>query len=382
MRFFINGYLTKACQTASLSMLGSFGLMKPCPLSLSLLMSLLLLPVAGAAAGSAPAARGLTPAQRKLIHRSNGVYSLLEAAAAGDAATLSRRLRAGDDPNQADEFGNRPLHLAAQGQSVELIRLLLEAGADSSARNAAGQTPRQLCRQKDMLRLLTQAEGGRQRELKAFELLERGDARGLRAALRLGLDPNARSADGTSCLLLKAVENGRQEVLRALLEAHARLDVLTTTGDRPGALHLAARRGDAATIRQLLEAGADPMLRAGNGAYALHDAVWYRKLEAVRALLPAYKGSNFNPDGGRHGFPVNQAIQRGGEDFLRAFIEAGFSPNDPRFRDAQPLIIAVRSGREGCVRLLLEAGANPNARDSRGRMAADYASETLAPLLH
>ncbi len=359
---------------------GRIRAMKRAALPLSLLTLLLLPPIAGAAGSPLSLKEGLTPEQRALIRRSNGVCTVLEAAEAGDAATLRERLKAGDDPNQADELGNRPLHLAARGKSLKVIRLLIAAGADCRARDARGRTPLQLSRHEKMRQLFRQADKKRQEEIDAFALVKGGQADALRKALRAGLNPNARSEDSTSCLLLRAVEAGQKECLRALLEARARPDILGT-GNGLGALHIAAQRGRADLIRLLLAAGADPMLQARNGALALHDAIWHHKLEAVKALLPAYKKINFNPDGGRHGFPVNMAIIRGGEDFLQAFLDAGLQPDEERFRDATPLITAARNGREACIRLLLEAGADPTRRDSRGKTAADYAPESLAPLL-
>ena len=51
------------------------------------------------------------------------------------------RLDAGDDPNQADRDGFTPLHFAAQRGSLEVLRLLLDRGAEVDARNRFGNTP-------------------------------------------------------------------------------------------------------------------------------------------------------------------------------------------------------------------------------------------------
>ncbi len=315
-----------------------------------------------------------------LAHRSNSVYSVLEAAAAGDIAALEARLAEGENPSQVDEEGNSPLHYAARARSPRALELLLAAGADPAARDARGRTPREVCRHVAFLAPLKAAEEKRERELALSALVARGDEAGVRAALAAGVNPNARSADNESGLLMQAVAAGQVGVARLLLAAGAKVNAATPEGGLTP-LHVAASRGDVALIRLLLEAKADPMLQAGNGAYPLHDAIWEKKLEAVRALLPAYAAVNFSPKGGPHGTPLNMAISYGRTAYLRAFLEAGFNPNDPLLKPAPPLILAVRSGQLACVKLLLEAGADKHMKDITGKTAADYAPAELAPLL-
>lgn len=50
-------------------------------------------------------------------------------------------LEAGFDPNVADNDGNTSLHLAAQSGSLEMLEMLLGAGAEVDARNFQAQTP-------------------------------------------------------------------------------------------------------------------------------------------------------------------------------------------------------------------------------------------------
>ncbi len=330
------------------------------------------------AAGLAPA--GSASFRPSLAYRSNSVYSVLEAAAAGDVATLEARLAEGESPSEVDERGNTPLHYAVRGESVRALELLLEAGADPAVRNAQGRTPYELCRHASFLRPLQEAEARRQLELKLDALVAAGDAAAVCAALAGGVSPNARAADNNGSVLLHAVSLGHVEVVKVLVAAGADANALTQHGGL-SALHLAAARGDVEMIRTLLRAGADPMQQAGNGAYALHDAIWERRLDAVRELLPAYASINFSPRGGPHDTPLNMALTYGRVEVLRAFLEAGFDPNDPRLRDEPPLIVAARNGRVDCVKLLLEAGADRHAPDLRGRMAVDYAPSSLVPLL-
>jgi len=50
-------------------------------------------------------------------------------------------LAAGADPNVCDLWGQNSLHMAAWGVHDELLCMLIDAGADSEARDTRGQTP-------------------------------------------------------------------------------------------------------------------------------------------------------------------------------------------------------------------------------------------------
>ena len=68
---------------------------------------------------------------------------LLEASAAGDAATVVTLLGAGADVNAEDagHDNRRPLHWASEGGHVETVAALLSAGADVNAEDADQWTP-------------------------------------------------------------------------------------------------------------------------------------------------------------------------------------------------------------------------------------------------
>src|ERR1017187_8453733 len=65
------------------------------------------------------------------------------------------------------------------------------------------------------------------------------------------------------------------------------------------ALHKAAREGDLAKLLSLLDFGADPNQRDGNGNRPLIEAVSAGHLNAVRALIAAGANPNLTSSGGR-----------------------------------------------------------------------------------
>ncbi|MEH0931370.1 ankyrin repeat domain-containing protein [Micromonospora sp. CPCC 205558] len=70
---------------------------------------------------------------------------LVEAVLRGDAAVVSALLRVGADPNAADREGSTPLYQASVDGVVDLVRLLLAAGAAPDTESGHGQEGTPLC---------------------------------------------------------------------------------------------------------------------------------------------------------------------------------------------------------------------------------------------
>jgi hypothetical protein len=79
---------------------------------------------------------------RQLIGSGQTATALGEAARWGHIELVRELLQAGADVNSRDNAGSTPLMLAASGGNVEAMRLLLEAGADVNAQDdRKGMTP-------------------------------------------------------------------------------------------------------------------------------------------------------------------------------------------------------------------------------------------------
>ena len=153
---------------------------------------------------------------------------LADAAMREDVQTVRALLAQGADPDTAHGDGMTALHWAAQHGNVEIVTLLLDAGADRGARTRLGaHTP---------------------------------------------LHVASRSARGTATA--------------ALLEAGADVNAVTTTGAMP--LHFAAASGSADAVSALLDHGADPDAREPVwGQTPLMFAAAEARSEAIAALLAA-----------------------------------------------------------------------------------------------
>ena len=72
---------------------------------------------------------------------SNLDFQLRAAAESGDVEAVNALIEAGADPSAKNFAGNTPLHYAAYSGHTKVIEALLCAGADPSAKNIYDATP-------------------------------------------------------------------------------------------------------------------------------------------------------------------------------------------------------------------------------------------------
>jgi ankyrin repeat protein len=262
---------------------------------------------------------------------------------ASDTVSAARDLLArGADPNgpAAEEWTN--LSIACARGDAQLVRVLLEAGADPNDNDSL------------------------------YHSVEPGDS----ACLRLLLDHGA-VVNGTSALH-HALDYDRVEPVRLLLEHGGDPN---ESSDWP-ALHHAALRGRSPEFARLLvEHGADPRARDGSGRTAYQHAVRRGRDDLAQALAELGSPTDLEPAD-----RALSAIARGGEvaaaelddDAPEILIELAMSdaatltrvvdavgPNFSARWGGGPrgtlLHQAAWLGRVELVELLLRRGADPNA---------------------
>lgn len=173
--------------------------------------------------------------------------SLCQAILSGNANNVEIFLRRGADANLRLYYNSPLLILSAGEGQEEIVRFLLDAGADINAVSS-----------------LTEATA------LAFAAI-RGRPSVVRVLLERGATVDMPSGSGATPLTHAASE-GQTECLRLLLAHHA--DVNSATRRGMTALMFAAHRGDEEAVRLLLDAGADTGVRSQSGRTAL---VWAEK---------------------------------------------------------------------------------------------------------
>lgn len=176
--------------------------------------------------------------------------------------------------NFKDARGTTPLHVAVRqfSPSVDpyiMVKILIDAGAKVNAKTEANVTP------------LHDAVVEPRNALAVTRLL-----------LRSGADPNIRDSEGSSPLM-DAVESGERDravIVKELLKYDASLSIKNIWGDT--ALHIAAREGDTESIKVLLDAGANPLLKNRKGLTAAD--ILNRRAENTNYNYNSNSNSNSN----------------------------------------------------------------------------------------
>jgi ankyrin repeat protein len=177
------------------------------------------------------------------------VKTLLEAGAKPDVALLSGAkpiivamqyrhtavaltlLEGGADINVRDRGGNTTLHLAAQVGDINLVRALLARHADPNARTPKSAAPMGARGGGGLGR------GGTAGEQTPLMMAARGDHEEvMRALVEAGANPALKAQDGTS-LLMAAAAGARLETFSYAYELDPNVEVMTTTGNTP--MHVA-----------------------------------------------------------------------------------------------------------------------------------------------
>ena len=317
---------------------------------------------------------------------------------AGNIEVLELLLDAGAEVGVRAYAGFTPLHLVAMffrggtDYSIAAARALVQAGADADARDPGGWSPLHMAANAsrfsrdaastEMEALLVQAgadvnartEDGRTplhlalySPAVALRLLELGADREAR-------DDSGRVADPVSC------ENFGRASYFALADGDFVARCVATarrwSGQAPRALHMAAGHArDPGVIHALLQAGASLDGRDAEGYTPLHRAVTTGKPAVIQALLEAGADANRRVEvfGIRNSWdpkdwtPLHLAARNRDAGAVALILDAG---GDVRARVdgyETPLHIAARNENPEVATLLLRAGADVNAREVQGR---------------
>lgn len=243
-----------------------------------------------------------------------------------------------------DGQGMTPLHYAAYGRSADLVNFLIDQGAKTDAKDTQGHTPLHIAAMNDGAEV-------------AGALLKRG----------AGLE--TRDDYGRTALVLCARERGQIATIRILVEAGA--DVNSTDKFGSGALELGAWRGKSEVVDYLLEKGAglpEPgekwhgllSMAASQGLETL-----FRRLAGEVQDLKAAAGQGL----------LRAAAEGGSAAIVGLLLEKGFDPAESDRFGWTPLHYAARDGRIDAARALVGKGAPLDARTIMGQTAYNVAQE-------
>lgn len=340
---------------------------------------------------------GVTLAAVSFAGPPNGssVAPLVDAVKNRDQDAVKAMLKQRVDVNAAEADGTTALHWAAHWNDLETVDLLLKAGANAKATNRYGASP------------LSEAVANGSGAPGSGALIER--------LLKSGADPDTLSAPQGETVLMAAARVGNVEAVKILLDHGAYPDARETFRGQT-ALMWAASEGHPEVIKLLVAKGANinarssdrdttpPKMEAGTpaapiargGLSALHFAARQGQMAAAKALIEGGGDINQKDSDGNNALIV--ALLNSHYDFAQLLIDSKADPNvankDGRtalytaveMHDADWSPLPVRRVEDktsslDIIRSLLAHGVNVNAQLTAPspivKMAQDTGDRTL-----
>jgi ankyrin repeat protein len=345
------------------------------------------------------------------------MQGMLNAAAEGDAAAVSRLLAAGANPNASmavqppsgEVHQDTALIIAAGYGQLEAARLLLDAGAEPSLANSLGSTPLMIAAQMgqlEMLRLLPKwgaavdavdpRDGGTAFHSACYH--NQPDC--VEALARVGCDVGIKDNDGLTgreiaarkghaavVARLRAVVTEQLRVAQAAARAAPEPEPAAAAGDGEPAhlLLMAALEGDGVAVARLLAAGADPnALVAGQPPWGRCGVTFYSTalcaaaeqghLEAARLLLDASADPGLVDSDGCTSLMI--AAEQGQLEVLRLLLARGAAMDaaEPS-RGYTAFHYACYTGQAECAEALVRAGCDVGIKGDCGKTGREIAEE-------
>ncbi|KAK3986797.1 ankyrin repeat-containing domain protein [Cladorrhinum sp. PSN332] len=278
----------------------------------------------------------------------------------------------GADPNAAtgEEYGNA-LTASAYDGTLPILQLLIQHGAQIAAPQGY---PLQVAAQNGHVEIVKHLLNLGANPNASHPSFPHGTA--LQAACVVGettiahwllsrrADPNHGGGEYTNPLTA-ATSNGHEEILSLLLRAGANANI---PGGSDGSFPLinAAMTLPAKSLEELIRAGAHVDQQDAEQDTALIMSALYGDTECVLSLLQ--HGAQINLFGAHHGSALHAAASRGHADTCRALLDAGANPHTLSGPFHTALQAACASGSAECVKLILDrAGARLDLNAQGGK---------------
>eukprot|EP00210_Caulerpa_lentillifera_P005472 g5232.t1 len=294
------------------------------------------------------------------------------------------------------------LHVACARGDLDMVRLLLKAGANPLLKTNMDMT----CA--DVICEWVTADGGKSQRIRevlerppteaSYKLLDaaaKGDLQQLKDLLEEGADINVFGDEGLTPLLF-ATKNGHvscvnllvfrkarinlascperisaihyasigpsRQLLEFLISNRANVNAHDETGQTP--LHYACHRGSSITVATLLSHGADIHANDKYGRTPLLMAASKNNYEAVALLLrnqayPSCAAANGNT-------PLHAAAEEGGEESVQLLLKHRADANAKNAKRETPLAVAAKSGHGKVVSRLVDNEVDVNCLDKEG----------------
>ena len=300
-----------------------------------------------------------------------------------NSAIIKVLIEAGADVNASRRVSNKQettwwvnetaLVLAAQWNTIEIVNVLMEAGAKVSDRALLRAARNNTSEVIDALIKagadINATEGVMNCNTVLMNAAEENTPQVVETLIKAGANVNDVGSWGNTALMI-AAEKNVPEVAEVLIKAGAEVNARGWDGWTP-LLWAAKGNKNPKMIHTLIEAGAEDVFDE-NGDTALMIAIENNTTDVVKALIEA--GSDVNHKGKYGGTPLGRSIYfANSPGIIVALIKAGANVNIT-FEDGVTMLMkASQHCTPEVIDAFLDVGVNAKARDRHNRKAIAYA---------
>ncbi len=233
--------------------------------------------------------------------------------------------------------GQVPLYFAANSNSVEVAKLLIDQGADVSVRDNKGRTPIH--------------SAAVQNSVEVAKLL-----------IDQGADVSIRDYRGRTPIHSAAVQNS-VEVAKLLIDQGADFSVTDKDGRTP--MHSAAWQNSVEVAKLLIDHGANVNARDKKGRTPMHRAAWQNSVEVAKLLI--VQGADVSPRQKVGYTPMHRAAWQNSVEVAKLLIDHGADVSVKNKYGSTPMHSAAIGNSMEVAKLLIDFGADVDLRDKDGR---------------
>ncbi|XP_059141192.1 ankyrin repeat and KH domain-containing protein mask-like [Physella acuta] len=276
--------------------------------------------------------------------------------------------------SQIRQIGTQLLNTAAEKGYKEMIRLLVQEGANVNA-SYDDKSPLMSTTDASVMELLIELGADvnmiiepYRNSYSALSFIINESQRGrtrdtlherVKVLLDNGADENNQDKLGNTPLMKASAKSDMEKVLRALLQAGADVNQQNNNGE--SALYFAANLESIANAKILLEFEADINLKNNTGQTPLFSLVSRLCMPMIKFMLE--NNANVNDVDNKGNTPLLHACSSSFNDpfeVARLLIKAGVSVNHQNNEGYTPLMLAAKQQHIETMKVLCEAGADVN----------------------